>query len=550
MLTGCLIVVCLIGFSTFALVTKGNFDTFFGGKGVITSKPIPPSGRDTIIITKENKDDVVIESGYNYIFKGSSSWGTISKPIDLSKLNIIIGLEDEPFDAYIEGNNNYFKVDKKQGKELQGAFGVLSGAIVNFNLVGTLSNSPTSLTLASILEVDGVLYNCNNYINISSYNNDGYSAGLVGEAKGKIIKCNNYGTITANGYASGIAYKVTGSITDSYNYGIIESKSSKAAGIAAIVNGTVKNSQNLANVSGNLGAAGIAIEVNGGSLINCVNGTFDRKISIYSSSAYSVGIVYNLKSIEASTGKISKCINYSDINGNSGAVGIGYYVQGDIEESKNYGQISSYSAAAGIAQYLEGNIAKSKNYGTVIGNNDYSIGLVLTILGNIIDCQNSGYIKTSGGSASGIVFDIEGNISRVKNTGIVQKIGWGNDSYVTGIASKAKGKISDTINNGDVIADNIAKFLGGIAGEMTGQILNSESNGKIIQNNAYQHVTAGGITAVLDNNSSYGVPLIKDCIVTGGLQLKSNSSDKGIIAYSYPKKSIVNCVGMGVLYNL
>lgn len=548
-MTGCLIIACLIAFSTFALITKGKFDSFFGGRGVISAMPIPPAERETKIITPTS-DNHIIESGYNYVFEPSDEWGTKDNPIDLGEINIEAGTADNPLDVYIDGKNNYFKVDKSHGESDEGVFGVLSGQLVNCNFVGNFSNSESAVVVAAVLEANGVLYNCNNYIDISSYNNDGYSAGLVGELKGKVIKCSNYGNITANGYASGIAYKVTGSITGSSNYGKIESKSSKAAGIAGIVMGSVKDCQNLGDVTANRGAAGIAIEVINGSLIGCINGSQDNKIKIYSSSAYSVGIVYDLKSTDGSIGIISRCINYSDIEGNSGAAGIGYNIEGDIQESQNYGDISSYSTASGIAVNIAGNIVKTNNSGWVKGNNDYSVGLVLTMQGNITDCQNSGYISTSGGSASGIVYNITGNITRAKNTGKVQKTGWSGDKYVAGIACTAYGVISDSINNGQVIADNIASFLGGIAGRITGQILNSESNGEIEQNNTYMPVTAGGITAVLSSDTQFGTPLIKDCIVTGKLNIRSSLAQTGIIAYSFPEGSIVNCVGSGKLYNL
>ena len=552
-LTGCLIITCLIGFSTFALITKGNFDTFFGGRGVISDVPVPPQDRETIIITKDSRN-VVIQSGYNYVFQGSEYFGTKDYPIHLdgifSQIDIHQGVAQNPLDAYIDGDNNYFWINKSWNEGIQGVFGVLSGTIVNFNLMGIITHSETSVAMAAILEAEGILYNCNNYIDISSYDHNGYSAGLVGELKGKIIKCNNYGRITANGYASGIAYKITGSITGSSNYGNIISTSSKAAGIAGTVIGSVKDSQNLANVEGNLGAAGVAIEVTGGSLIGCINGSQNKKINIYSSSAYSVGIVYNLKSVDENTGKISKCINYSDINGNSGAAGIGYYINGNIEESHNYGDITSHSKAIGIARKVQGNITKTNNYGSVFGANDYSVGIVLEMEGDLVDCQNSGFISTSDGSASGIVYNIIGNITRAKNTGKVQKTGWGGDKYVTGIASIAYGVISDSINNGQVIVENVASYMGGIAGRMTGQILNSESNGKIKQNNPYMPVTIGGITAVLHSDAQLGTPLIKDCIVTGGLQIWSLLADKHIIAFSFPSDSIQNCVGMGKLYNL
>lgn len=548
-MAGSLIIACFLIFSTFAIIVKGNFNTFFGGKGVISSMPVPPENRQTKVISYNN-DNHVIESGYNYVFETSDNWGTKENPIDLAQFDITPGTKDQPLDAYIDGKNNYFKIDLDQDEAKNGIFGVISGAIVNLNLIGNVASSEKCTALAAVLEVQGVLYNCNNYIDISSYGNNEYAAGLVGEVKGKIIKCNNYGKIMANGYASGLAYKVIGDVIDSKNYGEVQSMSSKAAGVAGVVTGTVKNCQNLANIRGNEGAAGIAVDVIGGSIIGCVNGSSDKKIQVYASSAYSVGIIYNLISTEQNLGKVSKCINYSNIDGNYGACGIGFEIDGDIEDTKNYGDITSHSTAVGIAKKVKGNISNTQNLGSIIGDNDFAIGIVLDIEGDITNCNNSGYILTSGGNASGIAYRLQGNITGSKNTATVQKKGWGGDKNVAGIAAIAYGLIENCINNGQIIVDHIAQYVGGIAGEMTGKIFNCESNGKIRQYDLYTYVNVGGIAAVLNNNSQYGMPIINNCIVTGGLDVYSTIAGKGIIAYQYPKGSIVNCIGMGQLYNL
>jgi hypothetical protein len=547
----CLVILGLLSFTSYALITQGNFGALFGGKGTISDRPVPPSNRETIIITKHNKDDVVIQSGYNYVFQGEEKWGTEKHPIDLNSINLIKGAQDEPLDAYIDGGNNYFKYNLISQEASSGLLGVFSGAIVDFNIYkGNGGNHPKAAVFASVLTSQGVIYNCSNFLDVSSYGKDEFSAGFVENLEGTIIKSVNYGDITANGYASGFANIVKGKIYNCKNYGKIESKDSKAAGIANEVLGSIKNAQNLGKIDANKGAAGIAIKVKGGEVADCVNGSSQINVQIYASSAQSVGIVYEVKSVEVNgqtqKGIISRCINYADIDGHE-AFGIAYSVQGDVTDSKNYGLITSYDSCAGIADYIEGNLTNTQNHGAIIGDNEKASGLVHKIKGNIIGCQNNGDVKTAGGHASGIAFEFNGYIINSKNLGQVRKTSWDINKYAAGVVSVGYGQIINCQNQGQIIVDNLASYVGGIAAIMSGQIINTQSSGKIIQNNMYQPITVGGIAAVLNNENS---PLIEDCVFSGGFDIKSNQARKHYIAYEYPSGTIKNCVGMGKEYNL
>ena len=550
-ITVCLIVLGLMSFTSYALITQGDFSVVFGGWGKISDRPVPPSNRETIIITKQNKDDVVIQSGYNYVFQGEEKWGTQKHPIDLNSINLIKGKQDEPLDAYIDGKDLYFKFDIKSQDAPSGLLGVFSGAIVDFNIYkGNAGNHPKVVVFASSLTSKGVIYNCANFLNVSSYDNTQSSAGFVERLEGAIIKSVNYGNVTANGYASGFANSVKGKIINCKNYGKIESKDSKAAGIAGEVWGSIRKSQNLGNVYANKGAAGIAIKVIGGEIVDCENGSSHINPQIYASSAQSVGIAYEVESAEAGgqtqKGIILRCINRADIDGHE-AFGIAYIVKGDVDGSQNYGAISSYNSCAGIADYIEGNLTNTQNHGIITGNNQKASGLVHKIIGNIIGSQNNGYVKTAGGHASGIAYELNGNIINSKNLGLVHKTGWGSDKYVAGIVSLGQGQILNCQNQGRIIADNIATYIGGIAAIMSGQIINAQSGGKIVQNNMYQPITVGGIAAVLNDDNS---PIIENCIFSGGFDIKSNHARKHYIAYYYPSGTIKNCIGMGIEYNL
>ena len=554
-----LIAIILLSFSTYALIiNKDNFDGSLGGLFRVAKKgdkPLPPSGRQTIIIDK-NSTNVVIQSGYNYVFKGDDDWGTQESPIDLNSFDIIKGTQDQPLDAYIDGGNNYFKLVLVTEELPNGLLGVFSGALVDLTLyAGSISNNAEVAIFASTLTQDGVIYNCTNYLNINSYSNEGFSAGFVKFLDGRIAKSKNYGDIVSSGYASGFAYSVTGSIEDCTNYGEMESTSMQSAGIAIEVSGQIKNCQNKATIKGNAGVAGIAFKVNGGALIDCVNGELVTDIEIYASTGDSAGVVYIVDSVEIDgeikKGYIENCVNYANI-ASHGSYGIAYSVNGDIIGSKNYGNMLSYNISAGIVCFLEGSLIRSENYGEINARNNCASGLAHKAVGNIFNSHNYGAVITEVGDASGIVYEMEGNIESSTNNGLVHKTGWGAEN-VAGIAAIAKGQIISCKNEGQIIVDNKVELVGGIAAIMQGKIIGSQSNGTIIHNNQYESITVGGITADLSDyeaDSETITALIQDCEFAGGFEFKSDQAYAHYIAYSYPAGSITNCIGMGEIYNL
>ncbi|HEY8419167.1 MAG TPA: hypothetical protein VIL03_01900 [Clostridia bacterium] len=537
------VILGLVSFTTFAL-TNDNFDALLGGLfNVISSdikRPEMPN-RTTIIITKDSTD-IVIQSGYNYIFKGSHDWGSKNNPIDLNKYAIIKGASNKPLDAYIDGRGYYFKLDLNRQQAADGYLGVFSGAIVDFNLYqGNIEHSPETALFASTLTKEGVIYNCSNYINLSSY--EGVCAGFVKNAEGLISKSVNYGKVEANGYAAAFAYSVKGRLVNCENYGVVESKNEQAAGIAWAVQGSLNNCLNFGSVLGNKAAAGIAVRAEGAILLNCKNGFENdkNKILIRASSGPAVGIIYEAfnKSL------ISNCANFANIDG-SGAFGIGYNIYGDIIDTKNHGNMSSYQTCAGIANNVQGALSKVYNYGNITTQNSRASGLVHSLTGNINDSHNLGQVQTSDGSAAGLVYQIQGNIIDSTNNGIIKKTGWSSE-YVAGLAGIAEGKIENSKNKGKITIDNNAQYIGGIAAVMKGQIINCNSESEIAQNNEHQFITVGGIAAVLENIQG---ALIKDSRFFGGFNIKSRSANKHYIACIYPTGTIVNCAGMGQIYNL
>lgn len=553
MILNCLVLSIALGYSSYAIVTQYNFDLLHRGKLSISDAPVAPD-REYVVIQvadkkKLNEDlhNLVIKSDINIIFEsndGSScAPGSARYPIDLRIVDIRKGTTEEPLNVYINGNNNYFYVDLnwEQGKD--GVFGVFSGVLANMNFVGKIADNPISVMLASVLEAEGELYNCNNYINFSSYDGQGFSAGFVGELKGNITKCTNYGNINANGFASGFAYKVFGNINNSNNCGKITSSSGQASGIAAEIIGSVENSNNYSNIEGKNGAAGIAVKVIGGSIIKCINGQPETRKTISSNSKYAAGIVYAIENyfdIESGINTesvVDECINNMNISGHISA-GIAYNAQGKIINSVNNGNISSYSKSAGIVAIMEGVVENTVNNGDITGTNDCAAGITLEMSGDIINSQNTGKISTSGGHVAGIVYNINGNITLTVNSGNVIKSGW-NSKAVGGIASKAKGKIEQCSNTGNITVQNAAIYIGGIAADMSGQIIMSKNSGKITQYNKYEKVTAGGIAAILRNINS---PSIEQCEVTQDLYIDSKSKIWGIIAATYPKGKIINCI--------
>ncbi|HEY8443878.1 MAG TPA: hypothetical protein VIL24_03685 [Clostridia bacterium] len=532
-----------ISFTTFAL-TSDSFGALFNGYVNVVSpdlkKPDMPQ-RQTVIITKDSTD-IVIQSGYNYIFEGNQDWGSKDNPIDLNNYTVIKGTLDKPLDAYIDGGGYYFKLNLNYLQAPNGLLGVFSGAISNFNLyAGQIEPSSEAVVFASTLTKDGVIFNCENYVNASAY--QGAAAGFVKVAEGLISKSVNYGKIDANSFAAGIAYSVKGKLVNCENYGEIESKNEQAAGIAWTVHGALNNCQNFGNILGNKGAAGIAVKADGAAINNCKNGLNNEKdkIKIKANSGPAAGIVF-----EAFNGSaIINCANYASINGR-GAFGVCYSVIGNIIDTQNYGDMTSYQSSAGIADTVQGELTRVYNYGNIIADNTKASGLAHSVIGNINESHNLGQVSTIGGSAVGLVYEIKGNITDSSNSGIVQKTGWGN-ANVAGIACLAEGKIESVKNLGRIVVENTAQYVGGIAAVMKGQILNSSSEGKIAQNNEYQFAIIGGITAVLENVQG---ALIKDSRFIGGFEIKSKSANYHPIACNYPKGSIVNCSGMGIIYDL
>jgi hypothetical protein len=535
----------LVSFTTFALTT-GNFDMLFGGLFNVVSKDLKKPGmpdRTTIIIGK-NSTGVVIQSGYNYVFEGEQNWGSKNNPIELSKYAIQKGDSKNPLDAYIDGRGLYFKLDLNAQQAADGFLGVFSGAIVDFNIYqGSITHASEVAVFASTLTKDGVIYNCSNHINISSYT--GVSVGFVKTVEGLISKSVNHGRIDANAYSAGIAYSVKGRLVNCENYGAIESKNDIAAGIAWSVQGVLNNCHNFGNVSGNKAAAGVAAKADGATINNCKNGYENdkNKTTISANSGPSVGIIYEANNRSA----ISSCVNYANMNG-SGVFGIGYNINGDITDTKNYGNMTSYQTCAGIANNVQGLLSGVYNYGNINAQNSKASGLAHSVTGNISDSYNIGQVQSDGGSAVGLVYQFQGNISESANEGVIKKTGWGNEEYVAGIAGSAQGKIENSKNKGRIIIDNTAKYAGGITAIMKGQIISCNSEAEIAQNNQYAPIIVGGITAVLENPNAQ----IRDSRFFGGLSIKSTdaSTKKHYIACIYPPGSIVDCAGMGQIFNL
>lgn len=549
-----LILLGIASFTAYALKI-GNVNALFGGLIRVvsqdTDKPAPPSDRPIIVIDKHSQG-VVIQSGYNYIFRGDEDWGTQNNPIDLNQYYIVKGTEQDPLDAYIDGGYNYFKFDLSKEELANGLLGVFSGTLVNLNLyTGSVAQNSEIAIFASSLTQEGIIYNCANYLEIETYEFHGFAAGFVKTVEGVIKKCVNYGDISSSGSASGFAYEVKGSIINCVNYGAMESNSLSAAGIAYKVSGVIDYCQNLGDIYGNHGAAGIVVTIEDGVVQNCVNGIPYGDMTIYASSGVSAGLVCEVKSVNK-TSLIQSCVNYANINGHS-AYGVAYTVKGNIFDTRNYGNIESYQTCAGIAETVEGCLLSVGNYGNVDSKNLRASGIANSVIGQIIQSVNYGTVTTENGHVSGIVCELQGDVIETLNVGQIRKTGWSYDAYIAGIAVFVEGQIIDSQNIAEIVIDHIARYAGGIAAVLKGKIENSKCSGPIIQNNEYQPVTAGGITAVAEDWEVEGeiiLTQIKDCEFSGGFEILSTLAQTHCIAWSYPAGSIINCVGMGEIYNL
>ena len=143
-----------------------------------------------------------------------------------------------------------------------------------------------------------------------------------------------------------------------------------------------------------------------------------------------VGYLYGFQ------GNISNCINYSNVDCDSGG-GIAGMIAGQhtVFNCKNYGEITGSAgivgASNGIADWPEEFVAYSNkiincgNYGSVTRTtNGYCGGIVGYFKGDILNCCNKGYISSIAQNIGGVVGGIDGATQNCYNVGNVTSEKW------------------------------------------------------------------------------------------------------------------------------
>ena len=258
-------------------------------------------------------------------------------------------------------------------------------------------------------------------------------------------------------------------------YGSVKSTAtgdSKLAGVVGYLGGSISNCTNYASITGNTdttkydgNVAGVVGEVtkNCPVFTDCVNYG-----NIYGR-GWNYGGVVGLSSTV-----VKNCKNFGDVHTMTDCVGgVVGASRSSIVLCENYGSVTAdISMAGGIVNEAQSMVADCINYGTVYAK--YSAGgVVAQSKGMIENCINNGVVTAGATGAAGIVAETIYNIRGCINNG---KIVGGN--YGTGgiVGYLRSGKVSDSINNGEIAAKADA---GGIAGDNQGVIDNCTNNGVV-----------------------------------------------------------------------
>ena len=195
-----------------------------------------------------------------------------------------------------------------------------------------------------------------------------------------------------------------------------------------------------------------------------------------------VGYLYGFE------GNISNCINYSDVNCNSGGGIVGLVAgQHTVSNCKNYGNITGaggiVGSSNGVADWPEEyknyshKIINCGNYGKISRNANNCGGITGYFKGDIINCFNKNDVTGTGFYASGIAGSLDGKIKNCYNIGNVK-----GQSFVGGIVGACGNDQGTYIDN--------CYSIGNITGntysdEIIGYIYNNKGNVITKQINCY-----------------------------------------------------------------
>ncbi|SES88207.1 Ig-like domain (group 3) [Oceanobacillus limi] len=441
-----------------------------------------------------------------------------------------IGTKADPFTGVLDGNGYQvtgMKINIKSDQEIYaGLFGYgKEPTIKNIEMV----NSVIEIENTSVFSETSDVYagSIIGYIDSLSYN----------DIDPVIENANSNGSVRASSmfdsYAGGlIGYAERTIILGSSNSGTIEANN--AGGIVGEIRydgSTIKDSDNLGDITGNDNAGGITSYFSGTEIRNTSNTGKIKGSNLVG------GIV------GSSSSSIIDSVNKGIITSDSDAGGIAGRLTNSstIIGSRNTATIQTDRYGGGIVGYLGNSsiITDSYNNGNIIS--DLIAGGIAGILYNstIQRTYNTGDIEGNGHSAGGITAS-NGSNSKIQDS---YNIGYIKAQYnAGGIAGTNEAHIKNTYNIGDIyVVSMYPRDRGGIVGE------NKESGTQVI-NNYYLNTESYGIGSSTGMGSDEGTlkstfEQLLDPTTFLDFDYQTTWTTEGNEAYHFPELSNLALVG-------
>lgn len=401
---------------------------------------------------------------------------------------------------------------------------VKAGATIkNLSTYGTSRTTHSYGRVSGIAAAcDGVIENCNNYMDITYGDCNGSCAGIVAYTYGisaslEIRNCVNYGKInlqrngTANGRGAGLlGYSLktdkTHSLVDSNNFGKITSTQMYNGGLVADANSKLTNCNNFGDIEGNYAVTAATNSNTAGlqatkkaTMTNCNN---YGNIAITNTGTAVVSTVGGLMSSGSNGSSFTTCNNFGDITLTNSL---------DSVEKVN---------VCGIVYGPTTTMNYVSNFGTVHVNIGGNIsGITTTSASTLTHVNNFGDIISD--NAGTVIADFGGIIP---NSG-------GSKTY------------EDVNNHGNIYTPTGISYTGGIVGRCSSSctFTNCVNTGYVLGNSQ-----VGGIIGYISNTSSLVVTL-DGCINEGMISLRETGDYAGgIVGRTMGATAIIkNCVNNG-----
>ncbi|MBR6346196.1 MAG: hypothetical protein IKR69_02285 [Bacteroidales bacterium] len=409
-----------------------------------------------------------------------------------------------------------------------GIVGWLNGKVTDCSVTGTSSVTGTNgaAGIAANIRNSSEVSGCTNYAAISGEGNIGGIVGYMANAGGKILLCNNYGTVT------GTANSVGGIVGQSYQAG------AKVYGCQNFAD--VTSSGNF--VGGLVGNAGAGVD------INATSNTYCRNEGNVTGAAYTGGIVGQLGgnsiACTTNTGTVEGTFDVGGIVGykKNGGIWSNTYNEGNVTAQYNVGGLAGRQDASGIS----GNVLTNPNNhvwnkGNVTatgkdGNLAYAGGLIGRMNGGALGdasvkktVENYGNVTSTGGGqgVGGMVGYISaGTIAHCMSDATVI----GNQKCVGGaIGWMAGGKVYNCYAKGIVKGQGqVGGFVGYLFASANSYIINCAAGAeRVVATNKNTNDGVGGFVGYMNQSSAENADkqaVIANCVVWEGI-IKAPNED-------------------------